>query len=132
MAAWDWPDTRIERVIDADTVDAMVTRDLGFGATATFPVRLRLNRIDAYKDTSAKGVLGARLVEGRTRDVLVNATTVKPYKYGGPKERAGEWMVEIVLPDGTNLSDLLVSKKLAIYWDGEGPRPAVDPADHPA
>jgi hypothetical protein len=32
-------------------------------------------------------------------------------------------MAEIVLPDGRNLSDVLVDLGLAVRWDGTGPRP---------
>jgi len=32
-------------------------------------------------------------------------------------------MAEITLPSGENLSDLLVSKGYAVYWNGQGPRP---------
>jgi endonuclease YncB( thermonuclease family) len=125
VAEWRWPDTLIERVVDGDTVDAIVTRDLGFGGQVQMPVRLRLNRIDAYRSNTKRGKAARALVEARTLACPVNATTLKPYKYGGPPDRVGEWMVEIVLPDGTNLSDLLVDQGLAVYWDGQGPRPAV-------
>ncbi len=126
---WNWPDTIVERVVDGDTVDAIVTRDLGFGGRVQLPVRLRLNRIDAFKGSTKRGKAAAAMVEARTLGCPVNATTVKAYKYGHDgtpgDERCGEWMVEIVLPDGTNLSDLLVERRLAVYWNGQGPRPAV-------
>lgn len=118
-----WPASRVLRVIDGDTVDAAVTRDLGFGGTATFPVRLRLNRINAPKVSSARGKTARRRVEVLTADVAVHVITVEPYKYGGPDDQTGEWMAEITLPDGQNLSDLLVAEGLAVYWNGTGPRP---------
>jgi endonuclease YncB( thermonuclease family) len=130
VSDWAWPNTVVTRVIDGDTCDAQVTRDLGFNGQATFPVRLRLHRIDCYKDTTKRGKAAKELVERLLLPAPVHAVTVGPYKYGGPKTRTGEWMAELVLPDGTNLSDLLVAEKLAIYWNGQGLRPAVD-IDHP-
>jgi hypothetical protein len=50
----------------------------------------------------------------------VHITTVGPYKYGD------EWMAEVTLADGRNLSDTLVGLGLAVLWDGTGPRPTTD------
>lgn len=123
MSAWEWPNTKLIRVVDGDTIDVLLTRDLGFGGTVTFPVRLRLNRINAPKDRTARGMRShARVVEA-IGDQLISVTTIKPYKYGGPADDLGEYMAEIHLPNGTNVSDLLVTEELAVYWNGKGPRP---------
>jgi endonuclease YncB( thermonuclease family) len=122
VSAWQWPGTLIVKVIDGDTVDALVTRDLGFGGKVTFPVRLRLNRINAPKVSTIAG----RKTRARVLELMagpVDVTTVKTYKYGGPDDQVGEYMAEITLPDGSNLSDLLVAERLAVPWDGEGTRP---------
>lgn len=124
MAEWQWPNSVITAVVDCDTVDALVTRDLGFGGTATFPIRLRLNRIDGYRVSTQLGRRGKARVASATAGVRMHITTVKTYKYGGPDAMLGEYMAEVVLPDGRNLSDLLVAEGLAVYWDGTGPRPA--------
>lgn len=124
MGAWQWPNAVIDRVVDGDTIDAHVTRDIGFEGTVTFPVRLRLNRINAPKSSSEAGrVTRARLIELLIGHE-VHLTTVKGYKYGAPNEKTGEYMAEILLPDGGTVSDLLVREGLAVYWDGTGPRPA--------
>jgi endonuclease YncB( thermonuclease family) len=123
MAVWKWPATTITRVVDGDTVDAYVMRDLGFGGWATLPVRLRLNRIDAPRDSTVRGQQCAERVRAEVLGVLLDVDTVKTYKYGGPDDRVGEYMAEVTLPDGRNLSDLLVAEGLATYWDGVGPRP---------
>ena len=123
---WDWPNSKITRVIDGDSVDAIVTRDVGFGIKTLLPIRLRLNRINAASKNTVKGKAATarvrELIEGKT----VNLSTIKAYKYGNDgdetQEQDGEWMAEISTAEG-NLSDLLVSEKLAVYWDGEGPRP---------
>lgn len=120
---WLWPASVITNVVDADTIDARVTRDIGFGGTTSFVVRLRLNRINAPAKSTLAGKAARAAVEtlsGQT--VLIQ--TLKPYKYGGPDRSPGEWMAEVTTPDGVNLSDLLVDLDLAVYWDGNGPRPA--------
>lgn len=124
MAEWDWPDTVIVAVKDGDTVDAIVRRDLGFGAEAKFPVRLRLHGINTPSLKSARGKaaaarLAALLPEGST----AMAVSHKPYKYGGPKDVCGEWMATFTLPDGRDVAGVLVAEKLATRWDGTGPRP---------
>lgn len=120
---WSWPDTVIARVLDGDTVDAMVTRDLGFQAAATFPVRLRLNRINAEPAETDKGKQCKARVLALTAGAKVTVITGKGYKYGAPDGKTGEWMAEILLPGGGNLSDRLVTEQLAVYWNGQGPRP---------
>jgi endonuclease YncB( thermonuclease family) len=121
---WPWPGSRIIDVIDGDTVDALVERDLGFGGRVLFPVRLRLARLNTAKASTARGKRARDRVRQLTEGVVCDITTVKPYKYGGPQDRAGEYMAEVVLPDGSNLSDLLIREGLAVFWDGQGPRPA--------
>lgn len=115
-ARWIWPGTTVVRVVDGDTFDAQVARDLGFYGEAAFRVRFRLQRINAPKRSSAAGArAGARLAELLAAPFTLESG--KPYKYGG------EWMAEVTLPDGRNASDVLVAEGHAVYWDGTGPRP---------
>lgn len=123
MTDWTWPDAQTTRIVDGDTLDMRVTRDLGFGGSATFVVRLRLGRINApaaYTDEgkAATAYLTGLLPIGSTAAL----TTTGPYKYGGPQTSPGEWMAEITTTAG-NVSDLMVAAGHAVYWDGEGPRP---------
>lgn len=125
MTAWSWPDAELVRVIDGDTLDMKVTRDLGFGGSASFVVRLRLNRINAPALSTVAGKASAAyLTQLLPVGSRVPLETVKPYKYGGPSDSPGEWMAEVTSPAGGNVSDLMVSNLLAVYWDGSGPRPA--------
>jgi endonuclease YncB( thermonuclease family) len=123
MAAWVWPKSKITRVVDGDTLDAIVIRDLGFGGSASFPVRLRLNGINAAKLGSTRGNAARDRVVALLGDGLVDITTVKPYKYGGPADANGEWMAQVVLADGTDLSKKLLGENLVAAWDGDGARP---------
>lgn len=123
MTAWDWPGAVVTAVIDGDTLDARLSRDVGFSQVLVTPVRLRLNRINAPALHSPSGLTAHhRLVQLTAEDVHVR--TIEPYKYGGPKNACGEWMAEVTTADGRNVSDVLVAEGLAVYWDGTGPRPA--------
>lgn len=116
--SWLWPASTITRIIDGDSITAVVTRDLGFHGTATFTVRLRLNRINTPPAHTDAGKAAAAYVAGLlppSTPVIIE--TVGPYKYGD------EWMAEVTLPDGRNLSNAIVAAGMAVYWDGNGPRP---------
>lgn len=117
MTAWDWTDAEVVRVIDGDTFVGKVTRDLGFNGTASFTQRLRLNRINAKPVKTMAGRAATETVQRLTAGCKLQITTTGPYKYGD------EWMAEVTLPGGENLSDELVRLELAIYWSGKGPRP---------
>jgi endonuclease YncB( thermonuclease family) len=117
MADWQWPNSKIVRVIDGDTVVAQLTRDLGFNGTATFKQRLRLNRINCPSIHTDEGAKAAMFVTDKTANDVLAITTVGPYKYGD------EWMAEIESPSCGNLSNALVEAGHAVYWDGKGPRP---------
>jgi endonuclease YncB( thermonuclease family) len=124
VTEWLWPGSRVVRVLDGDTVDVLVTRDLGFGGVVMFPIRLRLNRINAsplHTPTGlyARGYLASLI----PMDVSLTLSTLDAYKYGAPAGQTGEWMAEITTPDGRNASDVMVSDGHAVYWTGQGPRP---------
>jgi len=123
VAEWSWPNSTVARVIDGDTVEACLTRDIGFEGSVSFPVRLRLNRINAEPVKSDKGFRAKARLLALTAGVKLTITTGRGYKYGAPAGKTGEWMAELVLPDGRNLSDLLVAEGLAVHWDGLGTRP---------
>jgi endonuclease YncB( thermonuclease family) len=120
---WLWPNSVVTRIIDGDSFTARVTRDLGFHGTATFDVKLRLNRINAPPVKTLPGQEAMQHFQDLVRDgpgvpsppVLIE--TVKAYKYGD------EWMAEVTLPNGLNVSDEMVREGRAVYWDGTGPRP---------
>jgi endonuclease YncB( thermonuclease family) len=116
---WQWPNSIITRIVDGDSFTARVTRDIGFHGWTTFDVRLRLNRVNALPIKTLEGIAAkeffASLVNPNIAIVMIETT--KPYKYGD------EWMAEVTLSDGRNVSDELVKNAMAVYWDGTGPRP---------
>ena len=114
---WLWPQSKIVRVIDGDSIEASLTRDMGFHGTVTFRQRLRLNRINCPAAGTSLGDQATRFTTTFSLYESVLIETVKPYKYGD------EWMAEVTSPAGENLSDLLVRHGLAAYWDGTGPAP---------
>lgn len=127
VTPWSWPNSKVTRVIDGDSLTAILTKrnDLGFYITneTQFPVRLRLNRINTPPIKTTEGHQAALFLTGLLLnvDLPVLILTYKGYKYGGGD--VPEWMAEIILPSAENVSDLMVSKGYAVYWDGEGPRP---------
>lgn len=132
MTDWTWPDAEMAAIIDGDTLTMKVTRDIGFGGSVTFPVRLRLNRINASPLKTAAGKEAATFL---TNLLPVGGkfplTTVGAYKYGGPDWSPGEWQAEITLSDGSLVSDVMVANGHAVYWNGQGPRPGgVSPTIH--
>ena len=117
-APWLWPGSTITRVIDGDSFVATVSRDLGFHGIATFEQKMRLGRINCPPARTDVGDRATAFVVSKVAPgVIVNIETTGAYKY------RDEWMAEVTLPDGTNLSDALVVAGLALYWNGQGPRP---------
>jgi endonuclease YncB( thermonuclease family) len=116
-----WPDTVVVRVIDGDTLEVCLKRSIGFGWLVTAPrMRLRLARVNtppARTELGRQATACVQLLTLGDPPPLVTVETGGPYKYGG------EWMAEVLLPDGRNLADVLVDAGLAEYWDGRGPRP---------
>lgn len=123
MTAWSWPASQILRVVDGDTLDALVRRDIGFGGWVQLPVRLRLARINAPAGSTVAGGL-ARAYLTTLLPPTVDLTTSKPYKYGGVDGQVGDWVAEVTLPDGRNVSDEMVTAGHAAPWNGSGSRPS--------
>ena len=123
-SGWHWPDATIPSTTDGDTFDAHVTKDVGFGGSTSFRVRLRLARINAPAKGTPAGDASAAWLSGLLLpQTTVDLVTLDAYKFGGPAYSPGEWMAEVTLPDGRNVSDLAVSLGFAVYWNGQGPRP---------
>lgn len=128
MTIWNWPTSTISRIIDGDTIVAVLAKqwtatvDIGFNGSSTvagsvtFLQHLRLNRINAAPKSTPAGQAAMQRTIALTQGAL-NISTVGAYKYGD------SWMCEVVNADGLNVSDQLVVESLAVYWNGQGPRP---------
>lgn len=120
MPDWDYPSSTLAALVDGDSFYANVGRDLDFGfhvvMHATARQKFRLNRCNAapVKTASGAGALArvAVLLGG-----VFDLTSVGPYKYGD------EWMAEVILADGRNVSDVMVAEQWAAPWNGLGPAP---------
>ena len=116
---WIYPNSSIVRIIDGDSIVGEMSVDIGFHGKTVFQQKLRLNRINAPAvNTRAGQDARMALANMLSMDPTVKFETIKPYKYGD------EWMVEITLDDGENVSDAMVQGGHAVYWDGTGPRPS--------
>ena len=113
---WVWPAAAIVRVIDGDSFEARLTKDIGFNGTVAFVQKLRLNRVNTPPAKTEAGTAATAYVQGLA-GYPVQITTLKPYKYGD------EWMAEVITAEGVCLSDAMVQAGHAVYWDGTGPRP---------
>lgn len=118
---WDYPGSILVRAVDGDTFVAQVSRSLDFGFHILIPPvavqKFRLNRCNAAPNTTPSGQgAAARLAEllaARPFDL----TSVGPYKFGD------EWMAEVMLADGRNVSDVMIAEQWAAPWTGQGPAP---------
>lgn len=133
MTGWDWPDSQLIRVLDGDTIEVALFKevklDVGFGIIANLTVavgrqRLRLRGIDAEGPKTEAGRAAARRLEELLRDedseAGLHVMTYKPYKYGGRLD-AAEYMGEVVLRDGRFVTEVLLEEGLVRPYDGNGP-----------
>ena len=121
--AWLWPGSTITRVIDGDSFVATVSRDLGFHGVATFGQKMRLNRINTPPAGTEIGDAATAFVLAKVMPGVIGTAAVVGIETVGAYKYRDEWMAEVTLPDGSNLSDALVTAGLALYWNGQGPRP---------
>jgi len=106
----------IAEVLDGDTLRIDV--DLGFGIVM-HKMKVRLNRINsAEKNTPA----GIRAKLALSEAALGRRCVIRTLK--DKTEKYGRYLGEVVPEGGENLSDYMVSKGLAVLWDGQGARPA--------
>jgi endonuclease YncB( thermonuclease family) len=106
---------QVERVIDGDTIVLAV--DLGFG-TWLRAQSFRLLGINAREKNDPGGAEArAHLIALLPPGTALTITSVKADKYGG------RYDAHVILPNGTNLSDVLVQTEWAAAWSGAGARP---------
>ena len=98
-------DLQVVRVIDGDTIDAILTRDIGFRHVATWRQRLRLLGVDCPEVTGTTRAAGLAAT-AFTRDWLAAepcaAETIK-------QDAFGRWLARIFRADGSDLSAALLA-----------------------
>ncbi|MEY4213100.1 MAG: hypothetical protein RL458_1326 [Pseudomonadota bacterium] len=103
-------DLQVVRVIDGDTIDAILTRDIGFRHVATWRQRLRILGIDCPEVTGITRAAGAAAT-AFTRDWLaaepVACETIK-------QDAFGRWLARVFRADGTDLATALIDAGHAI------------------
>lgn len=118
---WVYPGSTLDRDVDGDTFVARLARtfDFGFHVTSamTSVQRFRLNRVAAAPLSTASGAGAAITLTGLLSAAPFTLTSVGPYKFGD------EWMAEVVLADGRNVSDYLIAQQWAAPWSGRGAQP---------
>jgi endonuclease YncB( thermonuclease family) len=117
----------VERVSDGDTV--CLTVQVGFYITVE--LRCRLHAINVFESDEPGGPEAARfLAELLPAGTKVVVRSVSADRY------SGRFVGQIFLPDGRDVSDVMVAAGYAAPWNGRGekpkpvwPIPAVDPKE---
>lgn len=110
-----YPDAIVVRVIDGDTV--VLDVDLGFDVWQRSQ-SFRLLGCNAREHDAPGGQEAvANLVELLPAGTEVTLTSIKPDKYGGRYDAL------IILPDGRDLTQLLIRAQWAAGWNGAGTKP---------
>ena len=97
----------ISRVIDGDTVEAVI--DLGFNLTFTGRFRIKdLDTPEVYRPKSEAEKLHGTQASTFAKELLSNETvTIKTYPKVGIY---GRYLAHIILPDGRNFSDVMIEQ----------------------
>lgn len=103
-------DLQVVRVIDGDTIDAILTRDIGFRHIATWRQRLRIAGIDCPEVSGATRAAGVAATVF-TRDWLAAAPCAAETLQ---QDNFGRWLARIFRADGSDLSAALLAAGHAI------------------
>lgn len=108
---------RIERVVDADTVDVQL--DLGFEISLN--VRFRLIGVDApetygVRHDSEEYARGLEAVEF-VRSLIKRDDWVEIESYSGPREKYGRWLCQLFV-DGQSLNERLLVEGHGTLYPG--------------
>lgn len=118
---WEYRAT-IENVVDGDTFDA--TLDLGFYTYRRERLRLLGSTcgVDTPELNDHDPAVRAQANAARTRVLdlmpMGSAVIVRTQRraQGDPRDGFGRFLAEVLLPDGTNLGDLLLTEGLAVPY----------------
>jgi micrococcal nuclease len=110
-----YPVAQVVRVIDADTL--VLDVDLGFGVWQRYQ-SFRLLGCNGREHSDVGGLEAtANLAAMLPAGTFVSLTSIKPDKYGG------RYDARITLPDGRDLTQVLVTEGWVAVWNGKGLKP---------
>jgi endonuclease YncB( thermonuclease family) len=98
---------KVTKVMDGDTFEALI--DLGFGIKQEFHVRL--DGIDTPELSTEQGQKAKQFVI----DLIENKQVI--FRDSGP-EKFGRARARVELPDGKDLTDYLIKKKIGYEYHG--------------
>jgi endonuclease YncB( thermonuclease family) len=98
---------------DGDTFT--LTLDLGFNVSLT-DQKLRLAHCNAPELATAAGK--AALVWVAHLMPVGTQVTVDTIKVEGDKEKYGRWLMQVTLPDGTDLATVMIAAGQAVPYEG--------------
>ena len=111
-----WYKANVSRVVDGDTVDAIV--DLGFHTFAVHRFRLMgYNAPELRGSERSKGKVASHALE----ELLLphSEVLIKTYK----ADSFGRYLADIFLPSGRSVVEKLLHEGYGVRWDGKGKRP---------
>lgn len=113
----------VERVLDADTIDADV--DLGFSVHRK--ERLRLFGLNAPEKGTVEGREATEWLKAQLP--IGSQITIRTQK--DKTEKFGRMLATIILPNNVDLNAQLIELGLAVSWDGKGQRPVPNGVNNP-
>lgn len=137
MTTTEWRyQARLVRVVDGDTLDFRVVRDIDFGfrmlQKMSAVMRFRIVGIDTPEKVGATRALGLA-ASSYVEHLLAGNADPEVLSLGEPDKYGGRWDARVEFSFGpaqqrVDLAEHLVLSGYAMPYTGQGPRPAWDPA----
>lgn len=103
-------DLKVDRVIDGDTIDAILSRDIGFRHIATWKQRLRFIDINCPEVHGANKAAGLAATEFTREWLAAEPCAAETYK----QDDFGRWLARVFRADGSDLSKALLDAGHAV------------------
>ncbi len=113
-------------VVDGDTVDCRLERDIGFGVVSVIRLRFRLNGINCAELRG--GTIETKLLAQKAKARLTELLTGKIFTLISHKSsKYGLWLADIYTGDDETgdqiyVNELMVDEGLAVSYDGQTAR----------
>lgn len=114
--------SEIIRVIDGDTVEAVISRDVGFYLTLTWTIRIRVLGVNCPETKGSTKEAGLKATEFTkqwlAQEPCIVETIAKEPHRGTGKISFERWIAKITRADGTSLGDALIEARHAVKMAG--------------